>query len=338
VDSPKLPGTAAALAGVCTFLGAGVLIVIAWKFYTWRKRKQTTQSNQHGLWSPVSNHTLETDSDFSGVRPRKLVLKPTVPQSPSVMWQPARISPWLDPNLPRRPPTVLTRSSLSTNSTYVDEKGNIVLAEGGEVDRRQSPPLQSFTTTPSSTIPMSQRPASQHSTQSQQDNASYNTLSVSKSDIHLETPCSPQRAESLAGRQAALQPTSVALPRLVTVAQTFPKTLHDELEVKVGDTLRLLQEFKDGWTLCQRVGPADAEKGAVPSCCIAERPIVLVDRTKTATSLMRPVHKQSASTPQVPSAEKLSGAGSKQPVRRTTSFLIGVSHRPHHQQPRAMRL
>jgi len=142
----------------------------------------------------------------------------------------------------------------------------------------------------------------------------------------------------LAGRQAALQPPSLALPRLVTVAQTFPKTLHDELEVKVGETLRLLQEFKDGWTLCQRVGPADAERGAVPSCCIAERPTVLVDHAKTAASLMRPVHKQSASTPQVPSAEKLSGVGSTPPVRRTTSFLIGVSHRPHHQQPRAVRL
>ncbi|KZT34717.1 hypothetical protein SISSUDRAFT_956875, partial [Sistotremastrum suecicum HHB10207 ss-3] len=81
---------------------------------------------------------------------------------------------------------------------------------------------------------------------------------------------SPLRSASLSPKPDVKPSDGNKLPRLMTVKQPFKVSLHDELHVRVGETVRLLQEYQDGWTLCQRVGRADAEKGAVPRCCLIE--------------------------------------------------------------------
>ncbi|KAF9556012.1 hypothetical protein CPC08DRAFT_599136, partial [Agrocybe pediades] len=48
-------------------------------------------------------------------------------------------------------------------------------------------------------------------------------------------------------------------------------TLSDELRVQVGDTVRVLQEYQDGWCFAQYVGKADAPKGVVPLVCLEDR-------------------------------------------------------------------
>ncbi|KAG6900668.1 hypothetical protein C0993_005901 [Termitomyces sp. T159_Od127] len=60
-------------------------------------------------------------------------------------------------------------------------------------------------------------------------------------------------------------------PRLMAVSASFTPTLDDELAIKIGDIVRMLEEFQDGWCLIQRVGRIDAPKGAVPRFCLQER-------------------------------------------------------------------
>jgi len=87
---------------------------------------------------------------------------------------------------------------------------------------------------------------------------------------------SPRTAASIKPKGAS--GVSSKLPRLVVVETTFTTTLHDELAVRVGETLRLLEEYEDEWCLVQRVGPKDTEKGVVPRFCVVDKPEVVHSR------------------------------------------------------------
>jgi len=55
-------------------------------------------------------------------------------------------------------------------------------------------------------------------------------------------------------------------PSSATVICTFIVTLPDELSIKVGETVRVLAEYDDGWVLCMN---ADGEQGMVPLECLS---------------------------------------------------------------------
>jgi hypothetical protein len=57
------------------------------------------------------------------------------------------------------------------------------------------------------------------------------------------------------------------LPRSMTVAQTFSPSMSDELAIAVGEKLRMLEEYADGWCLVER----GSERGVVPRFCLIER-------------------------------------------------------------------
>ena len=59
-------------------------------------------------------------------------------------------------------------------------------------------------------------------------------------------------------------------PRLIVVAALYVPSLSDELSIRHGETIRMIEEFEDEWYLVQRVGQTD-EKGVVPRLCLAER-------------------------------------------------------------------
>ena len=74
-------------------------------------------------------------------------------------------------------------------------------------------------------------------------------------------------------------------PRLMNVIAPYSPTLPDELSVRVGDTVRLLQEYRDGWCFAQYVGKVDAPKGIVPFVCLEERKRMVPVRHKTSNRL-----------------------------------------------------
>lgn len=90
---------------------------------------------------------------------------------------------------------------------------------------------------------------------------------------------SPSSADSPRGEFGSY---NLRAPRLMNVIMPYTPTLPDELSVKVGDTIRLMQEYRDGWCFVQYVGKIDAPKGVVPRICLEERRRMVPVRHKTS--------------------------------------------------------
>ncbi|THG99821.1 hypothetical protein EW026_g2577 [Hermanssonia centrifuga] len=62
------------------------------------------------------------------------------------------------------------------------------------------------------------------------------------------------------------------LPRTVVVQCAYVPVLDDELWVEIGEPLRMLDDFADGWCKVQRItfGSMMAEQGVVPRLCLRE--------------------------------------------------------------------
>ncbi len=86
-----------------------------------------------------------------------------------------------------------------------------------------------------------------------------------------EPAASPASSEPTSSSSVKTFATETRGPRLMTVVAPYVPTLSDELRVSVGDTVRLLLEYKDGWGFVQFVGKSDAPKGVVPMICLQER-------------------------------------------------------------------
>jgi hypothetical protein len=68
----------------------------------------------------------------------------------------------------------------------------------------------------------------------------------------------------------------------MNVIAPYTPTLSDELRVQVGDTVRVLQAYQDGWCFAQFVGKGDAPKGVVPLVCLEDRKRVVPVAHKTS--------------------------------------------------------
>jgi len=74
------------------------------------------------------------------------------------------------------------------------------------------------------------------------------------------------------------------LPRLMTVVTAFTPNLTDELSIEIGEPVRMLDEYRDGWCLVQRVTKSDAPKGVVPRFCLHERRMLPIAPAQTNLS------------------------------------------------------
>lgn len=82
-----------------------------------------------------------------------------------------------------------------------------------------------------------------------------------------------------ASKERNTTPTpSTKLPRLVIVDSSFTVSLHDELEIREGETLRLLEEYEDDWCLVERLDPESAKRGVVPRFCVVDKPNVVTSK------------------------------------------------------------
>jgi hypothetical protein len=60
----------------------------------------------------------------------------------------------------------------------------------------------------------------------------------------------------------------LAASRLMTVVARYTPNLPDELHIKLGDVVRVIAEYKDGWCFAQLLGTIDAPRGVVPLVCL----------------------------------------------------------------------
>lgn len=80
-----------------------------------------------------------------------------------------------------------------------------------------------------------------------------------------------QEQASRPGSADSQRSHTTSLPRLMTAITRFVPTLNDELALQVGDTVRVIDEYKDGWILVQHAGGMDSPRGVVPAVCLQER-------------------------------------------------------------------
>ena len=139
------------------------------------------------------------------------------------------------------------------------------------------PPTRARSPSPSSTPSSSPRPPAL--------NLPTVTVTHEEKD-HLSVPASaaptpsPRRTSSFGldgfGEQANLKAKpsikGQKLPRKMLVEHTFIPSLADELAIKVGEVLNMLEEYEDEWCLVERIGSRAGERGVVPRFCLKERP------------------------------------------------------------------
>jgi len=78
------------------------------------------------------------------------------------------------------------------------------------------------------------------------------------------------------------------LPRLMTVVSTYVPSLSDELQIKVGESVRMLEEYEDEWCLVQYVGRTNDKKGVCPRLCLVERQDI-IPRQRKGVSIHFPI-------------------------------------------------
>lgn len=119
------------------------------------------------------------------------------------------------------------------------------------------------------------------------------------SEPDVEPLASPARAESYAARDTMIpldswrdsgssdgsdsEKDSQRLPRLMSVSVAFAPTMDDELAVKAGDVVRMIEEYQDGWCLIHHVGRAGAPRGVCPRFCLQERKRIVPTRSLHVT-------------------------------------------------------
>ena len=97
--------------------------------------------------------------------------------------------------------------------------------------------------------------------------------------LPIPMPMAVTRASSPAG-STAVASSPVVTHNSFPVIRTYIPSLLDELKVSVGDVVRVIREYDDGWAYCERVGDPDGAAGVIPIECLdkpaAGRPPSLV--------------------------------------------------------------
>ncbi|KLO14913.1 hypothetical protein SCHPADRAFT_291409 [Schizopora paradoxa] len=119
----------------------------------------------------------------------------------------------------------------------------------------------------------------------------YDSIIRDKPLTPLKTPTTSGSSKKASTHTRSSSSTDVGrvkrLPRLVTVVATYSPNpdRDDEMHIKLGDTLRLSEEFKDGWCRVQRLGSGGrrrsrsvsskaepVDEGVIPQFCVKDRP------------------------------------------------------------------
>lgn len=82
------------------------------------------------------------------------------------------------------------------------------------------------------------------------------------------------KTDSISSRVSSRMSGAKRLPRLMVVAALYVPSLSDELPIRLGETIRMIEEYEDEWCLVQRVGRTE-ERGVVPRFCLTERQEVI---------------------------------------------------------------
>ncbi|RPD56347.1 hypothetical protein L226DRAFT_573985 [Lentinus tigrinus ALCF2SS1-7] len=260
-----LPTSVKVLTAFFVILGVLIVGIVTWRVVVWRRRKVATTASQkyrQGSFSP--SEKIRPIGEGTPLEKQEVLVILPVEPPPSVKATPYK---WT--------PQVFAHQA-KDNANVVDIKSPPA-AEAV----RSPPPTYTATSSrspsPSSTPSSSPRPPAL--------NLPAFTVTHDNND-HLTVPAvatpapSPRRTSSFGmegfGEQANLKAKpsikGQKLPRKMLVEHTFIPSLADELSIKVGEVLNMLEEYEDEWCLVERIGSRAGERGVVPRFCLKERP------------------------------------------------------------------
>ncbi|KAI8982899.1 hypothetical protein BD414DRAFT_508615 [Trametes punicea] len=257
-----LPVSVKVLTAFFVILGVLILGIVTWRIVVWRRRKLRSASHEYRTGSYASSEKIRPIGEGKPMEKQEvLVILPTEPQPASIRHDEGK---WV--------PQIRSHTAPKGTGSVIDVKAPLN-------DVRSPPPTYTTSNTPSSTPSSSPRPP----------HLNIPTVTVTHENSTLSVPApipspvpSPRRASSFGvgapmgtDQQANLKSKPSVkgqkLPRTMIVEHTFIPSLADELTIKVGETLRMLEEYEDEWCLVERVGSRSGERGVVPRFCLKER-------------------------------------------------------------------
>jgi hypothetical protein len=300
----KLPTNRTAVIAICSGIVAFLALCIAVYMYRTRKSRKTDHPSLAGKVIFQREQRTDSPDHFSAYseKPEKIYSRPS---DEHVGWVP-QIKAYSAAPIQAPQPAVVVKSKTKEAQFAV-----VTLTEDDMELARTPPPVYMpstpnlkqknlardilpMPTSPSmefEAVPLPSPPPANHRASSLEPQKHHHSSAMSspKSPI-VETT----KSEIEAKLEAATAAKNKKLPRLMNVITTFAPTLDDELLVKVGETIRLVDEYNDGWCLVQRVGKVDAPKGVVPRFCLEERRGIVPIITTTDSRIHRKGSAESA--------------------------------------------
>ncbi|TFY76773.1 hypothetical protein EWM64_g7239, partial [Hericium alpestre] len=289
----KLSTSVKALTGFFVVVVIVAIALLAWRIHVWRKRKaqkaaesRTNVSTvEKGFYDEKNAFDVSFDSDFTDIKaPSKATLLPPVPSTPGVGWVP-QVKTILLPSGEIAPvPSAMTAPTRAPKNNEGSRDGHSppptyrVATSGFRVPPPPPPPASNLPDVPPPTPPATRRTSPKPSSRrtSPPPSIVIPPPRTPRETFDLPPIPSPRSAsipnKTHSSQSARIIPKTASmlstknLPRLMDVATAFTPARDDELPIRVGEVLRLLEEFEDEWCLVQRVGVAN-EKGVIPRFC-----------------------------------------------------------------------
>ncbi|KAI0374637.1 hypothetical protein BV20DRAFT_381842 [Pilatotrama ljubarskyi] len=261
-----LPTSVKVLTAFFVILGVLILAIVTWRIVVWRRRRLCSASQKYRTGSYAPSEKIRPIGEGKAMEKQDvLVIFPAQPPA-SVTRDDGRWVPQI--------------TAYNAAPAMAKDTGVVLDVKTPPSDVRSPPPTYTASNTPSSTPSSSPRPP----------HLNLPTVTVTHDNSTLAVPAavpspvpSPRRASSFGvgapmgtDQQANLKSKpsikGQKLPRTMLVEHTFVPSLADELSIKVGETLRMLEEYEDEWCLVERLGSRSGERGVVPRFCLKERP------------------------------------------------------------------
>lgn len=245
--------------------------VVAWRVGKWRRSKIRAASQKIGTYAPtkVTLVNLDLTNDLADSSDEKLDRGDSIDLGPAT-WKPLPPPPQVHVQSKKHGPSRFLRPFLPRSSKPTP------LSIATSPPPAYSPAAAGTTTTGNDMLkaPVDSAPIQSplRTASIGPDSPLYKTLS--------------QVPPNAGARRASSKP----LPRMMIVVCAFVPSLSDELPIRVGEPLRLVEEYEDEWCLVQRVGGPDADRGVIPRFCLQDVPAMQSARkhgARVSSSLAR---------------------------------------------------
>ncbi|CCM04949.1 uncharacterized protein FIBRA_07146 [Fibroporia radiculosa] len=239
-----------AITAVVVIVVLAIVGIVAWRVGKWRRAKARAASSKINISLIGERHgekAVHIDFDRAGQEIEKPKMHVVLPTAPAASAQTGRQWTYTLPGV--RPfPSTDERSSRSPPPLYT--AAPLTATNSATSATRILPPMLNIPAGPQTAKFMMPSPRS----------ASFGSNSP-------WNKAAPLTAKTPSKSRLSMKP----LPRTMVVESTFEPSLADELVIKVGEQLRMLEEYEDEWCLAQHItGSPDAPKGVVPRFCLRE--------------------------------------------------------------------